>query len=63
MLVVFDNEYEKEAFDHNLCNLVFSYDPFNCAKYVVASPGVPFKSVSIEVADYLVDLQQREEYK
>ena len=38
-------------------------DPFKSAKFVTASADVPFRAISIEVANYLVDLQKREEYK
>lgn len=70
MLVVFDNDFERSLFTEvdNKSKFYgdFSFlveDPFKSAKFIVASPDVPFRAVSIEVANYLVDLQKREEYK
>lgn len=68
MLVVFDNDFEKLAFDDLCADLpdyiyLPDYSCFDNCKYIKASPDVPFRAISIEVANYLVDLQKREEYK
>ena len=68
MLIVFDNYFEKLSFDDFLDDLgddfyLPDYTCFDNCKYVSASSDVPFKAISIEVANYLVDLQKKEEYK